>query len=82
MYIVHELICVLCHIAYPDDLGVSAVVKFSRNGPERRSTPVSGVPPPEIAVPPPKGIVPPPGNGRSVAIWGKIIKLLPPEVRF
>jgi len=37
---------------------------------------VSGVPPPEIAVPPPKVVVTPPGNGRSVTIWGKIIKIL------
>ena len=38
------------------------VVKFSRNGPGRRSAPVSGVPPPEIAVPPPKVVVLPSGN--------------------
>jgi len=35
---------------------------------------VSVVPPPEITVPPPTVVVPPPGNGRSVTIWGKIIK--------
>jgi len=42
------------------------VVKFSRNG---VPPPVSGVPPPEI-------VVPSPGNGRSVTIWGKIIKIV------
>jgi len=30
-------------------------------------SPVSGVPPPEIAVPPP-------GNGRSITIWGKSLQ--------
>jgi len=42
----------------------------------------NGVPPPEIAVPPPKVVVLPPGNRRSVTIWEKSLKLLPPEVRF
>jgi len=45
-------------------------------------SPVSGVPPPEIAVPPPKVVVPPPGYGRSVTIWGEIIKIVATEVRF
>jgi len=57
---------------------IQPVVKFSRNG---VLPPLSGVPPPEIAVPPPK-VVPPPGNGVPSPFGGKLLKLLPPEVRF
>ena len=45
------------------DVSIHSVIKFSRNGPERRSataTPVSGVPLTEIAVPPPGNDVPSP----------------------
>jgi len=44
--------------------------------------PVSGIPPPEIAVPPPKVVVPPPGNDVPSPFWWKLLKLLPPKVRF
>jgi len=53
-----------------------SVVKFSRNGLERRSaTCVSGVPPPEIAVPAPKVVAPPPGDAVPPphCIFGKLI---------
>ena len=56
-----------------DDARIYPVVKFSRN---RVPPPVSAAPTPEIAVPPPKVVVPPSGNGRSVTILGKIIKIV------
>jgi len=40
----------------------TCMIKFSRNGPERRSATCVFVPSPAIAVPPPKVVVPPPGN--------------------